>query len=146
MKIYFRFGIFIVLTCFVSGCEMNLVRAGDNGIFVQRGEWIGKNESGSYIIDFIINGGSSITVTSYSYPCGEENSYVLPPQPIIVALSNSSFTFMVDYSDLNPKYIINGTFTESNKVEGTWESFDYQNIYEGIICLGKNGEWKGTPQ
>jgi hypothetical protein len=129
------------------GCSNNMVTAGLDGISIEGGKWTGKSDDGTYTMQFNIGtDGANIFLFSFSYPCGEQNSYVLPPNPIKIELNNSAFkTTTTDYSDLMPKLVITGKFIDSTHAEGTWEMFRYQVVYLNIGCPAASGTWKGSP-
>ena len=139
--------VFCALTV-LTGCFSNLVTAGKDGISIQAGEWIGKSDDGSFSMQFKIGAnGENIFLMSFSHPCGEMSSYVLPPNPIKIALNNSSFeTTTTDYSDLLPKLVIAGKFIDRSHAEGAWEFLGYYDVYLDIGCPPANGTWEGSPE
>ena len=139
--------VFSALMTLIS-CSSNMVTAGKDGINIEGGEWIGKSDDGSFSMEFKIGtNGENIFLISFSHPCGEKNSYVLPPNPIKVGLNNSAFeTTTSEYSDLLPKLVITGKFIDRTHAEGTWEFFGYQSVALDIGCSAANGTWKGGPK
>ena len=129
------------------GCSSNMVTAGKDGISIEAGDWIGKSDDGSFTMQFKIGtNGENIFIVSFSYPCGEKSSYVLPPNPIKFALNNSIFeTTTTDYSDLIPKLVIKGKFVDSSQAEGSWEFFGYYDSFIDLSCPAASGTWKGSP-
>jgi hypothetical protein len=125
-----------------------MVTAGKDGISIEAGDWIGKSDDGSFTMQFKIGtNGENIFIDSFSYPCGEKGSYVLPPNPIKVALNNSIFeTTTTDYSDLIPKLVIKGKFVDSSQAEGSWEFFGYYDSFIDLSCPAGSGTWKGSPE
>ena len=140
----------LVFSALISliGCSSTMVTAGKDGISIESGEWVGKSEDGSFTMQFKIGtNGDNLFLVSFSHPCGERSSYVLPPNPIKVALHNSAFeTTTTDYSDLIPKLVITGTFVDSTHAEGTWEFFGYYDSFIELSCPAAVGTWKGSPE
>lgn len=144
-KTFFRLLIFSILLTLIA-CSSNLVTAGENGISIKKGEWVGKSDDGSFAMQFTIGSdGANVFLGYIAYPCGEQNLSILPPNPIKIELKNSAFTVTTsDHSDLFPKVVINGKFIDSENAEGTWETFRYNEIYLDIVCPASSGTWKGS--
>ena len=130
------------------GCSSNMVSAGKDGISIEGGAWTGRSDDGAYTMQFNIGtDGANIFLVTFSYPCGDRYSTLLPPNPIKIGLNDSAFeTTTTDTSDLMPKLVITGRFIDSTHAEGTWEMFRYQLVYLDIGCPAASGTWKGGPE
>ncbi len=133
--------VLIILSILVS-CSDNTAVAGENGIRIKAGEWIGQNDEGSYMIQFNIvssaDVGANIALLTYTYPCGETYFSVFVPKPIKIEINNSAFEMKVGQTNLTGKFI------DSTHAEGTWEVFTHQNVFLGIVCPAAKGTWKGS--
>jgi hypothetical protein len=132
----------------LTGCSGNTVTAGKDGIPIAGGDWIGRSDDGAFSMQFRIGtDGANIFLVTFSYPCGDKYSTVLPPNLIKIGLNNSAFeTTTTDASDLLPKLVITGRFIDRTHAEGTWELFRYQEVYLDIGCPGASGTWTGGPE
>lgn len=141
------FGALIVLV----GCSSNMVTAGKDGISIVNGEWIGQSDDRSFTMEYKIGtDGENLFIVSYSHPCGEKNTFVIPPKLMKVEIINSAFkTTTTDHSNLLPKLIITGKFVDSTHAEGTWDfygDYQFQDIDPDMVCPAAKGTWKGNPE
>lgn len=129
------------------GCSLRTVTAGEGGIRVRAGGWVGKSDDSDFMIQFSIgSGGSSIIVIYYAYPCGEMVSYVLSSKTTRIELINSTFEGSIETTDLGPRVTVTGRFIDKTHVEGTWESSGYSSYAPEIFCPAASGTWKGGPE
>ena len=130
------------------GCSLRTVPAGENGISIRAGRWVGESEAGDFQIQFSTgSGGSTIIVTFYAFPCGEKVSYVLSSKSTRLELNNSIFEGSIETTDLGPKVAVTGRFIDKTHVEGTWESSGFSSYAApDFSCPAASGTWKGGPE
>jgi hypothetical protein len=139
MKNLFYLLLELSLLAGLSSCSGNTIAAGKDGIQVETGDWT--SDDGSFMIEFrIATDGSSIFISTYSFPCGDRTNTVFPPELIKVELNNSTFEMNADHTYLT------GTFTDRTQVEGTWKVIAHRYEYLDLICPAANGTWKGSPK
>jgi hypothetical protein len=130
----------------VFGCSANLVPAGEDGIRIHGGDWIGKNDGGTFIMHFTIGSdGANIFLLTYSYPCGEKIATVFLSHPIKTPLSSGTFKTTIDPTYTSPKLVITGKFINKTHVEGEWKMFGLNDDFLEIGCPTASSFWKGEP-
>jgi hypothetical protein len=130
----------------LTGCSINTVTAGAGGILIEAGEWEARSADGRYTMQFTIGvDGANIFVSTYSYPCGKQNSVMFPPNPIKIKLDQSAFITTTKQSDLLPSLVIAGRFTDRTHAQGTWGVFRFVDSLLNLSCPASGGAWTASP-
>ena len=138
-KLFWKIVVLLALITLIS-CTDKKSDAENKVIRVKTGHWIGESDGGSYGLEFIVsNDAASIFIVTYSYPCGEQNIFVMSSKTLKTDIINNAFEMKVDQTNLYGKFI------DKNHVEGTWEVFLHQIEYTETVCPAAKGTWKGGP-
>ena len=114
---------------------------------IKAGTWIGASAEGAFMMQFNIRtDGASVLLIPLSLPCGEQNLYMFGDEPVRVGLDDSAFEATIEHTDLRPRVVITGRYTDRTHAEGTWEVSAFQNFYLDMACPAASGTWKGSPE
>jgi len=144
MKRAFRFTLAILaIAVGLTGCSPTITSE-EGGPSIRSGTWSASSEEGEYSFQAnVVNVNDSETVLSvlmYSYPCGNEFTYVMPPQPIKLNVLNGGFEARIEQT------ILAGQFIDGTHAQGTWEVLAHQIPYLDKLCSAAKGTWEGRPE
>jgi len=114
---------------------------------IKAGIWIGTNDDGAFKMQFNIRPDkASVVLIPISLPCGDQTMYMFGDEPTRVGLYDGAFQATIEGSDVRPRLVITGKYTDRTHAEGTWEMSRFGSAYLDIGCPAASGTWKGSPE